>query len=122
MMVVSDGLTFYIAVQIFRARASPEALDLLTNILQYDPQARMSASEALAHPFFDELRNPDTKLSTGRDLPPLFDFSIEELSIRPDLIHHLVPPHAVEALAFNGIDIHHFVPIPLESMRLPSLD
>lgn len=45
-------------------------------ILQYNPLARPSASEALIHPFFDELRNPDTKMPTGKPLPPLFNFSI----------------------------------------------
>lgn len=45
-------------------------------ILQYNPLARPCASKALVHPFFDELRNPDTKMSTGKDLPPLFNFSI----------------------------------------------
>lgn len=45
-------------------------------ILQYNPLARPSASEALVHPFFDELRDPDTKMSTGKELPPLFNFSI----------------------------------------------
>jgi glycogen synthase kinase 3 beta len=49
----------------------------MSNILQYNPLARLTASEALIHPFFDELRNPDTKMPTGKILPPLFDFSIE---------------------------------------------
>lgn len=61
----------------FRSRVQPEAIDLISRVLQYDPQARLTASEALVHPFFDELRNPDTKLSTGRELPPLFDFTAE---------------------------------------------
>lgn len=47
----------------------------MSNILQYNPLARPTASEALIHPFFDELRNPDTKMPTGKELPPLFDFS-----------------------------------------------
>lgn len=61
----------------FRSRVQPDAIDLISRILQYDPQARLTASEAMAHPFFDELRNPETKLSTGRDLPPLFNFTNE---------------------------------------------
>jgi glycogen synthase kinase 3 beta len=48
----------------------------MSNILQYNPLARPTASEALIHPFFDELRNPDTKMPTGKSLPPLFDFSV----------------------------------------------
>lgn len=30
--------------------------------------------EALIHPFFDELRDPNTRLPNGRFLPPLFNF------------------------------------------------
>ena len=44
-----------------------------------------------------------------------------ELSIRPDLIRRLVPPHAEPALREKGIDIDGFVPIPLEQLRI-SLD
>ncbi|KAG0162665.1 regulator of ime2, partial [Apophysomyces sp. BC1015] len=63
--------------KVFRSRTPPEAIDLISHVLQYDPQSRMTASEALAHPFFDELRHPDTKMATGKDLPPLFDFTVE---------------------------------------------
>lgn len=30
--------------------------------------------EACIHPFFDELRDPNTRLPNGRPLPPLFNF------------------------------------------------
>ena len=30
--------------------------------------------EALIHPFFDELRDPSTRLPNGRFMPPLFNF------------------------------------------------
>jgi glycogen synthase kinase 3 beta len=60
-------------------------------------------------------------MQSGKDLPPLFDFMHEELSIRPDLISKLVPSHAEAALKERGIDIHNFEPIPAEQMRI-SLD
>jgi len=31
--------------------------------------------EALVHPFFDELRKPETRMPNGKELPLLFDFS-----------------------------------------------
>ena len=31
--------------------------------------------EAIAHPFFDELRDPETKLPSGNPLPELFNFT-----------------------------------------------
>ncbi|KAK4521245.1 uncharacterized protein ATC70_013190 [Mucor velutinosus] len=109
--------------RVFRSRTPPEALDLLSHILQYDPKLRPTASEAMVHPFFDELRNPETKMATGRELPELFNFSREELSIRPDLIQKLVPSHYIDSLQQkSGIDIYHFDPIPVEDLRLTNVD
>lgn len=33
--------------------------------------------DACAHPFFDELREPNARLPNGRPLPPLFNFKQE---------------------------------------------
>ena len=52
----------------------------------------------MAHPFFDELRDPSTRLSPSQPLPPLFNFTEQELSQRPDLNRVLIPPHAEAAL------------------------
>lgn len=67
--------------QVFR-KAPPEAVDLITRLLEYTPTQRLSAIEALTHPFFDELRDPNTRLPDSRnpnghvrDLPELFDFT-----------------------------------------------
>lgn len=30
--------------------------------------------DAITHPFFDELRDPNSRLPNGRPLPPLFNF------------------------------------------------
>jgi len=40
--------------------------------------------EACAHPFFDELREPNAQLPDGRPFPPLFNFK-QEVS----MVHHL---------------------------------
>lgn len=68
-------------LQVFR-KASHEAIDLITALLEYTPSRRLSAIEAIAHPFFDELRDPNTRLPDSRhpnapvrELPELFDFS-----------------------------------------------
>jgi len=67
--------------QVFR-KAPPEAIDLISALLEYTPTQRLSAIEAMCHPFFDELRDPATRLPDSRhhnnpakDLPALFDFS-----------------------------------------------
>ncbi|KAI8970698.1 kinase-like domain-containing protein [Pilobolus umbonatus] len=91
--------------KIFRLRTPPEAIGLISSLLQYNPLARPSATEVLVHPFFDELRNPDTKMPTGKDLPPLFNFTAEELNIQPELTKKLVPAHCYEELQLRGIHI-----------------
>lgn len=47
----------------------------MSKMLQYHPQHRISAIEALCHPFFDPLRDPAAQLPNGHALPPLFNFS-----------------------------------------------
>ncbi|KAH8917568.1 putative glycogen synthase kinase 3 alpha [Atractiella rhizophila] len=107
--------------KVFRPRTPQEAVDLIGKVLEYTPGSRLTAVEAMCHPFFDELRLEETKMPNGKDLPPLFNFTAEELSVRPDLIQTLVPPHAEQGLLNAGIDIHNFNPIPLEDLRI-SLD
>ena len=68
--------------KVFR-KADPAALDLIARLLEYTPTQRLSAIEAVVHPFFDELRDPATKLPDSRhpnapvkELPPLFNFTL----------------------------------------------
>jgi glycogen synthase kinase 3 beta len=67
--------------KVFR-KASPDAIDLISALLEYTPTQRLSAIEAMCQPFFDELRDPNTRLpdsrhsnSASKELPTLFDFS-----------------------------------------------
>ena len=67
--------------KVFR-KADNHAIDLIAKLLEYTPTERLSAIEAMVHPFFNELREPNTKLPDSRhqtnqlrDLPDLFDFS-----------------------------------------------
>lgn len=59
----------------FRARAPPEAIELVARLLEYTPSSRISPLQACAHTFFNELREPNTRLPDGKDLPPLFNFT-----------------------------------------------
>ncbi|KAK9950468.1 hypothetical protein M0R45_005958 [Rubus argutus] len=80
--------------KIFHKRMPPEAVDLVSRLLQYSPNLRSTALEALVHPFFDELRDPNTRLPNGRFLPPLFNFKAHEMIVR------LIPEHARKQCAF----------------------
>jgi len=43
------------------AHAAPDCIDLIASLLRYDPDARLSARQALRHPYFRELRAQDKR-------------------------------------------------------------
>ncbi|KAF8046852.1 hypothetical protein N665_3380s0005 [Sinapis alba] len=80
--------------KIFQKRMPPEAVDLVSRLLQYSPNLRCTALEACAHPFFDDLRDPNVSLPNGRALPPLFNFTPQELAgASTELRQRLIPAH-----------------------------
>lgn len=130
--------------KVFR-KADQPAIDLISKLLEYTPTERLSAIDAMVQPFFDDLRDPNTRFPDSRhqtgqlkDLPPLFDFTRHgtchqtlcvgfesnlltesfsaELSIAPHLNHKLVPPHMRSVLAAQGLDIDNFVPMNKSEM------
>lgn len=83
---------------VFPKGTSKDALSLLLCLLDYDPTQRLPAINALAHPYFDELRDPSTRLPDGSPLPHLlFEFTEEELAVIRkvpkglDLISKVIP-------------------------------
>lgn len=81
--------------KIFHKRMPPEAVDLVSRLLQYSPYLRCSALDAMIHPFFDELRDANTRLPNGRFLPPLFNFKPQELKGLPaETLTRVIPEHA----------------------------
>uniref|UniRef100_A0A7N0T096 non-specific serine/threonine protein kinase n=2 Tax=Kalanchoe fedtschenkoi TaxID=63787 RepID=A0A7N0T096_KALFE len=83
--------------KVFDQRPPPEAVDLVSRMLQYSPKLRCSALEACAHPFFDPLREPNAVLPDGQPLPPLFNFTAQELAGAPaELRRQLIPEHVAK--------------------------
>ncbi|XP_032589087.1 protein kinase shaggy isoform X6 [Drosophila mojavensis] len=84
--------------KVFRIRTPTEAINLVSQLLEYTPSARITPLKACAHPFFDELRmEGNHTLPNGRDMPPLFNFTEHELSIQPSLVPQLLPKHLQNA-------------------------
>eukprot|EP00181_Compsopogon_caeruleus_P003873 CAMPEP_0184679138 /NCGR_PEP_ID=MMETSP0312-20130426/1959_1 /TAXON_ID=31354 /ORGANISM="Compsopogon coeruleus, Strain SAG 36.94" /LENGTH=414 /DNA_ID=CAMNT_0027128395 /DNA_START=340 /DNA_END=1584 /DNA_ORIENTATION=- len=78
--------------KVFRNRSPPEAVDLVKNLLLFDPSRRLKPESALAHEFFDELRDPGTtRLPNGKSLPPLFNFSELEFKSAGILARKILP-------------------------------
>lgn len=123
--------------KVFR-KASADAIELISALLEYTPTERLSAIDAMCQPFFDELRDPSTRLpdsrqagGSARELPALFDFSRHgmipslcynrtrslipslELSIAPHLNQKLIPTHYRPRL---GIDLDNFTPMNKDEM------
>jgi serine/threonine protein kinase len=92
--------------KVFRSRAPAEALDLIDKLLVYVPDRRLTALDALAHPFFDPLRDPATVLPNGGALPPLHNWTTSELSaMSPQLKAKLVVPHVPCGLDTEAQDL-----------------
>ncbi|CAG7882100.1 unnamed protein product [Brassica rapa] len=91
--------------KIFHKRMPPEAVDLVSRLLQYSPNLRCSALDALIHPFFDELRDPNARLPNGRFLPPLFNFKphAELKGVPVEMVARLVPEHARKQCPWLGL-------------------
>ncbi|KAE8007919.1 hypothetical protein FH972_004476 [Carpinus fangiana] len=87
--------------QVFQKRLPPEAVDLVCRFFQYSPNLRCTALEACIHPFFDELRDPNSRLPNGRPLPPLFNFKPPVL--QKELVGQYRKPEALSLLA-EGVD------------------
>lgn len=69
--------------------ASDSARDLLDRLLQWSPTSRIAVAEALAHPFFDDVRFlPEYSLPAPPPLPfgdGGFDFSFEDATSTLDV-------------------------------------
>jgi glycogen synthase kinase 3 beta len=79
--------------KVFRTRTPPEAIELVSRLLEYTPSSRITPLQACAHPFFNELRESGTRLPNNNELPPLFNFTEHELKIQPSLNPILIPAH-----------------------------
>lgn len=77
--------------KVFRRSTPSTVIDLVSQLLEYAPEKRIEPFAALAHPFFDELRDSKTTLPDGSPLPDIFAFSESELAVNPALLPSIMP-------------------------------
>ena len=65
--------------KVFRHSTPREAINFVARLLQYDPKGRPTPLSGLLDPYFDELRDPNTRLPNGQPLPEMFNFTQEEM-------------------------------------------
>jgi serine/threonine protein kinase len=59
----------------FDKDVDPLVIDLISKLLVYSPSKRIKPYEALAHPYFEELRDRNLRLPNGNCIPDLFNFT-----------------------------------------------
>ena len=79
--------------KVFKGKNMPkEFFDLIDKMLIFSPEKRTKPIFLLGHPFFDELRDKNTKLENGKNLPDLFNFNKTEMKIAPKFIKEKLIP------------------------------
>jgi mitogen-activated protein kinase 1/3 len=66
--------------------ADPDGLNLLTKMLVFNPEDRITVDQALEHPYFECIR----ELEDERECAPLFDFSFENGTLKRPQIRRLI--------------------------------
>ncbi len=83
---------FCLLWKIFNEDTDIDVLDLLSKMLVYEPDKRISAIDSLTHPYFDELRDEGMVFPHGNLMPDLFNFSDFEIKgAPPENLELLIP-------------------------------
>ncbi len=69
--------------EIFPSWTAQEAVDLITSILHYEPEARILPLTICLHPYLDAIWKSDTRLPDGSHLPQVHNFTDLELQVEP---------------------------------------
>ena len=91
--------------KVFKGKNMPkEFFDLIDKMLLFSPEKRMKPIYLLGHPFFDQLRDINTKLENGRNLPNLFNFNKTEININSKFVKEKLIPKWYDKSSNNRKD------------------
>jgi glycogen synthase kinase 3 beta len=93
--------------RIFRDRAPAAAVDLIAKFLCYTPGKRLDPFDALAHPFFDDLRRPGVLLPNGHAPPNTHNWTDAELGLmrQRGLAQALIPAHVAAEMTQQQLEL-----------------
>ncbi|KNC97683.1 CMGC/MAPK protein kinase [Spizellomyces punctatus DAOM BR117] len=98
-------------------KASPAALDLLEKLLTFDPAARITVEEALAHPYLEAYHDMEDEPSHDRQ----FDFSFESVESVEEM-KKMIAQEVMEFKAQKLQQVNGTLPRPKESLPGPTRD
>lgn len=90
--------------KVFR-KAPPDAIDLVSKFLRYDPTTRITPFDCLTHTFFAELMEANARLPNGKPLPEtLFNYTDAELKTAQEkgITNKIIPAHIQAELKKAG--------------------
>ena len=86
--------------------APPAAIDLLSKLFTWDPAERLTAKQAIEHPFFEELHEAESDKPKEAEPCNFFDFEYEQYDLDINVIRELLLDEIVLANSSEARSIY----------------
>jgi len=78
--------------------APEDALDILSKLLQFNPNKRINAEQALGHPYLEQFHNPEEEIACARpiEIPISDNKKLSVAAYRDELYNNVIKVNQVE--------------------------